>query len=52
MKGLRSELRMRLVSVEERKSSLGEDVIYFMWNDVRHGAYRGCEDSNGDCSEK
>ena len=48
MKGLLCELRMSVVSVEEWKSSLGEDVIYFMWNDVRHGAYRGCED----CSEK
>ena len=48
MEGLRSELRMSVVLVEERKSSLGEDVIYFMWNDVRHGVYRGCED----CSEK
>ena len=52
MKGLRSELRMSVVSVEERKSSLRKDVIYFMRNDVRHGAYRDCEDSNGDCSEK
>ena len=52
MKGLRSELWMSVVSVEERKSSLGEDVIYLMWMDVSHGAYRGFEGSNGDCFEK
>ena len=52
MKGLLSELRMSVVLVEEWKSSLGEDVIYLMWKDVSHGAYRGFEGSNGDCSEK